>query len=443
MISVQRMKELFTFSLPIIAGQIGQMLFGVGDIIVAGRYSTEVVSAIGVAGGIFAPFILIGLGLCFAVSPLTSKALGEKRPIESLLASAYTLGLLISIILIAVLCVLITNLSLFNLLPEIEPLVADYLWIVAPSLIGIIHFQISKEYLQALDDTYFSNGLVLFFNLINIGLNIILIFGLWFIPEMGIKGAALGSLIGRILMAVTLFLYLRRRFEFSSKPKRKEMLEIFHLGFPISISTFFEVMVFSAVTVLIGKMDVLTSAAHNIVLTMASLTFMVPLGMSSACSVKIAMSYGKSQYQELKEFAVAGLMLSTLFMASTALSYFIIPHFLVRFATNDPALISAAVNLLFFAALFQIPDGLQVTLLGILRGLGITKLPMLLTFIANWLIGLPIGFYFATQTDMKARGLWLGLTIGLTLMSIALTILFIHDYNKKALRFHEGPHHNS
>lgn len=443
MISPRRMKELFTFSLPIIAGQIGQMLFGVGDIIVAGRYSTEVVSAIGVAGGIFAPFILIGLGLCFAVSPLTSKAIGENRPIESLLTSAYTLGFIISLILTGLLAAIIGNLSFFNLLPEIEPLVANYLWIVAPSLFAIIHFQVSKEYLQALNDTYFSNGLVLFFNLVNIGLNIILIFGLWFIPEMGIKGAALGSLIGRVMMAVVLFLYLRRRYEYSAKPKRKEMLEIFHLGFPISISTFFEVMVFSAVTVLIGKMDVLTSAAHNIVLTMASLTFMVPLGMSSACSVKIAMCYGRSEYQELKEFAVAALVLSTVFMASTALSYFLIPHYLVRFATNDPVLIGAAVNLLFFAALFQVPDGLQVTLMGILRGLGVTRLPMLLTFIANWLIGLPIGYYFATQTEMKARGLWLGLTIGLTLMSIALTILFIHDYKKKALRFHEGPRHNS
>lgn len=406
------------------------MLFGVGDVVVAGRYSQEVVSAIGVAGGLFAPFILVGLGLCFAISPLASRFEGEKRDYPHLLSSAYWLSTFVALVLMGVLAVVINSIHHFKLLPEIEPLVVQYLWIVMPSLLGIVHFQVSKEYLQAKGHTFMSNGLILFFNGINVVLNIVLIFGLGPIPELGIQGAALATLIGRSLMALSLYLYIRYEFIYERAPKISEMREIIKLGLPISMSTFFEVMVFSVVTLLIGQMDVVTSAAHNIVLTMAGLTFMVPLGMSSAVSVKVAHAFGRGDREGVKSEAFSALGLSLGFMGLTACLYFTIPEILLLFATDDPILIEAAAALLFFAALFQLPDGAQITLMGILRGLGVTKLPMLLTFVANWVIALPTGYYLAFHQGLQARGLWLGLAIGLTGMSLALAGIFWWELRK-------------
>jgi multidrug resistance protein, MATE family len=427
------MKSLFLFALPIIAGQVGQMLFGVGDIIVAGRYSNEVVSAIGVAGGIFAPFILVALGLCFAISPLASRYEGEKRPYPRLLTSAYLLTFVIATILIGFLAIVIFNIHWFGLLPEIEYLVVQYLWIVAPSLYGIVHFHVSKEFLQARGQTFLSNGLVLFFVLLNLPLNAIFMFGLLGCPELGIQGAALATLIGRTLMALMLHVSIRRNISYERALDFAEVKSILRLGLPISASTFFEVMVFSAVTLLIGRMDVLTSAAHNIVLTMASLTFMVPLGVSSAVSVRAGMAFGRKNLAELKEAAISSLVISLGFMSITALLYFTIPQILLRFATNDPELIAVASSLLFFAALFQLPDGAQITLLGVLRGMGITRLPMILTFICNWLVALPLGVLLAYRFEMEARGLWLGLALGLTGMSFALGIVLWRQIKKMAL----------
>jgi multidrug resistance protein, MATE family len=424
---MKKARELFLFSLPIIIGQMGQMLFVIGDLVVVGRYSPEVVSAIGVAGGIFAPFILVALGLCFAVSPIVSRMRAQNEDHSSLLWSSYVTGLGLSIILMLVLSVVILNLSLFGLIENIEPLVERYLWIVMPSIIGIVHFQISKEYLQAYEDTYFSNGIIIVFNVLNVLVNAILVFGFLGFPELGITGAAIGSLVGRMGMALWLFLYLKKRHNYKAQFNVRQVKDLVQMGLPISASIFFEVMVISTVTVLIGRMNVTTSAAHNIVLNMASFTFMVPLGMSSAAAVKMAHAYGKRQLSELKEWATSALLISTAFMSITALLYFIIPRVLISFFTHEIELIEASVKLLFFAAIFQIPDGIQITMLGLLRGMGITKRPMIMTFIANWLVALPLGIYFAFYRDMEASGLWLGLTLGLTMMSLALGALYGHE----------------
>lgn len=427
---MKKARELFLFALPIIIGQMGQMLFVIGDLVVVGRYSPEVVSAIGVAGGIFAPFLLVALGLCFAVSPIVSRMRAQNQDHSCVLWSSYATGLGLSTVLMILLSIVILNLSLFNLVEAIEPLVERYLWIVMPSILGIIHFQISKEYLQAYEDTYFSNGIIILFNGLNVLLNAILVFGLLGLPELGITGAAIASLLGRMGMALCLFWYLKKRHVFQASLKSQHIRELLHMGLPISASTFFEVMVFSTVTILVGKMNVTISAAHNIVLNMASFSFMVPLGMSSASAVKIAHAYGRRELQELKEWAQSALLISVSFMSFTALMYFIIPELLIGLFTTDLVLVEACKKLLFFAAIFQIPDGIQITMLGLLRGMGVTKQPMVMTFIANWLIALPLGIYFAFSLSMQASGLWLGLTIGLTLMSMALASLFGYQVKK-------------
>lgn len=434
--SKTHLKETALFALPLIAGQVGQMLFGIGDIAVAGRYSPELLAGLGTATGIFAPFLMLGLGITAAVGPLHAKRRGENSEEPSFLASSLMTGLLCGLVIMLLMYAILPFLSLLKLTPEIIPLVRAYLNVVAPSIIPVLLYQIFKEYLQAEDKTLMANAIILVFTVINLPLNALLMFGYGSIPSMGIYGAALATLICRTLMMVVIWIYTTRTHHKIGLKIRFDLIkEVLKLGVPIGMGTLTEVLVFSTVTVLVGGMSVLASAGHNIVLNLASLTFMVPLALGSAASVKVGYQYGAKNASELDAYALSALTLAAGFMILTAMLYFTIPELLLRFATNDPELLAAGVKLLFFVALFQMPDGLQVTLWGILRGIGVTKVPMFLSLIGNWCIGLPIGCYFAYQKAMEAQGLWAGLAIGLTFMAISLGVVYFGARRKLQLAF--------
>lgn len=418
-----KIREVLIFSLPLIAGQIGQMMFGIGDLLVAGRYSTQLVAALGVANGLFSPFFMICLGMTFAVAPLTARYIGENKEDHSLLSSSLIVCLSFGVIGHILLEILVLNLPLFKLQPELVPDVVDYLNICIPSIYGAILFQVCKEYLQAHMKTYFSNGLIVVMNFVNILLNYVLIFGVMGITPMGIKGLAYATLFTRTLMGLILLIYVFKAFGIK-KFIKKEIIEIVTLGFPIATSVLIEVLVFATVTTLIGRMPALTSAAHNIALNLASLTFMVPLAVASAAGTFVGLHFGKKNLSELMKYARACLIISLGFMSLTAVSYVLVPYWLFRVFTDQQELILHGMGLLFIVGLFQLPDGAQVTLQGILRGMGVTKLPAILAFICNWLVGLPIGYYLAFHMGHQAKGLWSGLAIGLTTMAISVAILY-------------------
>ncbi|WP_372651395.1 MATE family efflux transporter [Halobacteriovorax sp.] len=421
-------KEIFIFSIPLIAGQIGQMLFGIGDIVVAGRYSNDVVAALGVANGLLAPLMMFGLGVTFAVGPLSSQFRGKKQKDNSLFANAHYLMLSLSLLLLIGIGGLILLLPTFNFNPNIAPLILDYILIAGPSIIPAILFQVSKEYLQAWDRNVFSNILILIFNVINIAMNYILIFGEFGLPELGIKGAAIATTISRTLMFLTLFFYTKSKFEIDWSFNKVLFKRIYKFGIPIGLGTLSEILMFSAVTVLIGKMSIIASASHNIVLNLASCTFMIPLAISSAASVKVGKEYGAGSQQGVLLYSLSSIIMVALIMIGTCVMYLTIPNILVRFATDDPELISYSAGLLLYVGLFQIPDGIQVTLWGVLRGLEETKYPMILSLIFNWCVGIPIGYWLATSKEMEAAGLWAGLAIGLTIMSVGLSCVFFFKY---------------
>ncbi|PIP94425.1 MAG: hypothetical protein COW00_16485 [Bdellovibrio sp. CG12_big_fil_rev_8_21_14_0_65_39_13] len=419
-----KIREIILFCLPLIAGQVGQMMFGIGDIIVAGRHSSEMVAALGVANGLFSPFFMICLGLSFAVAPLTARFIGQSKGDHNLFSSAIVASLGFCFIAHIGILIVASQIEHFHIQEVLVPEVIKYIKICTPSLYGAILFQVCKEYLQGHLKTYFSNGLIVVMNFVNIAMNIILIFGYGPIPAFGIEGAAWATLFSRTFMGVVLFIYVLKHYGLG-KVKIDLIKQVWNLGFPISISVLIEVMVFATVTTLIGRMPVISSAAHNVVLNMASLTFMVPLAVSSAAGTYVGLHFGTKNYQELVDYAHGCLFISLAFMSFTASLYFLAPQFLLRIFTDDKELIAHASTLLVIVGLFQLPDGAQVTLQGILRGIGITKIPALMAFVCNWLIGLPIGYHLAFSMGLNARGLWSGLAIGLSAMALSVAFLFI------------------
>ncbi len=418
------LKKVFIFSLPIIAGQMGQMLFGTGDLLVAGRYSQEVVSALGIAATIFSPFLMLGLGLTFAVSAITSRLKGSGIKEDDMLFNSLVLATISGVILSLALYLFSYQLHFFNLIESIEAHVISYLRITSVSLLPALLYAVYKEYLQSYGRTYVANGAILFFNITNVLLNILLMFGYGPIPEMGIEGAAIATVITRTMMFVTLSYFAHSKFKTRAHLNIERIKEIISLGLPIGLSTLSEVLVFTTVTVLVGKMNVLASASHNIVLNLGGLTFMVPLAIASSATVFVGEQYGKKNPAELFNYAIACLIISTGFMSLTAIVFFLLPSPLIRLATPDANIIDYASKLLFFVALFQVPDGIQVTLWGVLRGMATTKVPLIMCIVINWLIGLPFGIFLVKTYNMEAGGLWAGLALGLTLMSIVLAIIF-------------------
>jgi MATE family multidrug resistance protein len=226
-------------------------------------------------------------------------------------------------------------------------------------------------------------------------------------------------------MAIILWVYTYKKHPGSFKFHSTQAKELLFLGLAISVSVLFEVMMFTTITVLAGTMGILNSAAHNIALHLASLTFMVPLGLSSACTVRVAQQLGKKDYVKLHKYALAGLQTGAGFMCLSAAAYLFYPEVLARLMSDDKELITASAGLLFYVAIFQISDGIQVVLMGILRGLSITKRPTILAFIGNWIFGFPLSLYLAYEKEMLAKGLWLGLAFGLSFMAISLGILYM------------------
>jgi MATE family multidrug resistance protein len=422
------LRENLLFALPFIAGQIGIMLFGVSDVFVAGHYSQEAVAALGLATGLSSGIFMLGIGIMNAIAPLAAydKGRGEIRHIY------FLPGLLVAI-LIGLLAWPATLLSLralpwFDPNPALVPLVDEYLVWVAPSIVFVYLFSAAKEYLQARGHTIFVNAAIIFFNIVNLLLNVVLMFGLGSLQGMGVKGVALATFLTRTALAAVTLAYAWRVLKIKRNDWRtielKNVWEIFRLGLPLGVSILTEVLVFCTVTLLIGSMETVYSAAHNLVLTLASLTFMVPLALSSVAAVKVSYAKGQGDFEAVAHHAASCLLLSFLFMFTTACFYFAVPGAIVSLATSDQQLIMHASVLLLYVGIFQIPDGVQVTLFGALRGLSVARLPLLITLIGHWAIGLPIGHYLAFEKNMKAQGLWIGLTIGLIAMAIGLGLVW-------------------
>lgn len=423
-------KEILIFSLPIIAGQIGQMLFGIGDMLVAARYSSLAVASIGVAAMTFAPFLMVGVGVLLCTGPLASQAKGRGEEDPTLLYNAYYLSFLLSLVLTVILFCAPLYIDFLKLTPEIAPHVVDFLQITSFSLFPAFVYQATKDYLQANGYTIAPNVIILFFNIVNVLLNILFMFGYGSFVGYGIKGAAIATLLCRFMMAIVVFLYMKSVMKFEIKRNNQTIKTILRLGSPISFTILCEVLIFTVVTILVGGMSLVAGAAQSLVINITSLTFMVPLALGSAVSVLIGEQFGKKSISGIKRLSTGAMTLTLLLQIFFAIIYLTIPNQVMGLATKDQAVILYGATLLFWVGIFQIPDGLQVVLSGVMRGLNETKIPMLLGLVSYWVIGLPIGVYLAYTDKMEARGLWIGLAIGLTCMCILLIIFYQNRIKK-------------
>ncbi|MEX1186344.1 MAG: MATE family efflux transporter [Gemmatimonadaceae bacterium] len=421
---------LISLATPIVVVQVGLMTMGVVDAIMAGRFSAEALAATAIGNFYFFVVAIFGMGVLLVLDPLIAQAVGARD--ETGIALAVQRGLLLALVLSAVLGALMLPaegvLRALRQPDELVPLAARYVLICLPSLLPFNAFLVFRQLLQALGLTRAIVATILLCNLANVGLNWALIFGNLGFPPLGVTGAALATSISRTLLVLVLLALAWRRLRPYVRPLRRQALEraplarMLRLGLPIGAQHELEVSYFGGLILLMGLLGIVSVAAHQAAINLASLTFMVPVGVGSATAVFVGRAVGARDEPAVRRYAVAGLVCGVGFMCLAAAVFLLFPFGLAGLYSRDQEVIALAAGLIPIAGLFQVFDGTQVVSAGILRGIGDTRFPMIAAALGFWLVGLPLSLLLGFGARLGAEGLWWGSLVAL--MMVAALLLY-------------------
>lgn len=428
------LKDLLVFSMPIIFGHVGIMLIGTGDMLIAGHYSREALAAIGLAISISNPIMMLALGLLFSVSPILAQKRGRGEDISDYFFSVLLYGLVVGLLGSVLTLLSIYLLPLFGYSENLTALIREYLIITAFSILGVSLYQAVKEFYQAQEKTIAPNVIALIAAGLNVGLNHGLVNGVYGFPYLKEAGLAWASLSIRSFMALSLLVVAFGYLGKNRILKKSFFKEAIILGTPISFSIFLEVMAFCSVTLFVGKFEEVQTAANNIVLNIASLAFMVPLSIAAATAVKVGHAFGENDPKKVRIFAEVSLKSALTYTITMALIFYLFPKPILSIFSTDEAVLLWGARLIFLVCCFQLFDGAQVIISGILRGLSITRAPSVAIFIGYWIIGIPLGYYLGFYKGYEAEGFWIGLAVSLALVAGMLGVIL-----RKKLRALDGP----
>lgn len=428
---------------PVMLGMLGHTFVSFIDNIMVGQLGTAELAAVSLGNSFMFIAMSLGIGFSTAITPLVAEADGANDFSNG--KSAFKHGLILCTVLGVLLFLLVffakPLMYLMKQPVEVVELAIPYLDLVAFSLIPLVVFQAFKQFSDGLSLTKYPMYATILANVVNVGFNYVLIFGKFGFPEMGIVGAAYGTLISRFVMVAHIWWLLKGREKskyFVTNIKilalDKTMInKIIGLGAPSAMQMFFEVAIFTAAIWLSGLLGKNPQAANQIALNLSSMTFMVAMGLSVASMIRVGNQKGLQHYFELRRIAFSLFLLGFIFAIVFGVLFFIFNEALpklyldfddvINFKDNTEVLTIAS-QLLIASAIFQISDSLQVIVLGALRGLQDVKIPTIITFIAYWLIGFPISWFLGKEDAYGSFGIWIGLLAGLTSAAILLFIRF-------------------
>jgi MATE family multidrug resistance protein len=424
------LREILKLSWPMLIGNMGNMLIGVEDVFVAARHSTNTLAAISVATAIFMSIFIAGIGFLASISPIISNRRGGRKPSKNLFAISIAYSGIMSIIFFFITRVILLYIGKIGLAPVLTPMVEDYINICSFSIFGAYLYNALREFLQAYEIVMLPNLISILAIIINPILCFILVFGLFGFPELGVKGLAITALIIRSLMGLSLLIFCLSFFKGKMPSPISYLKELLKVGWPIAISLFVEFSGFNATAVLVGKISPVLAAAHNIIITFAGTSFMVPLAISNAMAVKVGFANGQGNFNDIKKYSIVGIGMILLFMSFTAFLFISIPKLLINIFTNDAAILQVALPVMAIVACFQIFDGMQVGFSGVLKGLKLTKYIMFTTAMAYWIVGIPLGCILAFKYHIVLIGFWSGLALALLTASLISGMIIIRKFKQ-------------
>ncbi|WP_452600067.1 MATE family efflux transporter [Pontimicrobium sp. MEBiC01747] len=428
---------------PVMLGMLGHTFVSFIDNIMVGQLGTAELAAVSLGNSFMFIAMSLGIGFSTAITPLIAEADSANNFKQG--KSAFKHGLFLCTVL-----GILLFLGVFFAKPlmylmkqpvEVVELAIPYLDLVAFSLIPLVVFQAFKQFSDGMSMTRYPMYATIVANLVNVALNYLLIFGKFGFPELGIVGAAYGTLVSRFVMLWYMWFLLKGKEKtkaFVTNIKffvlDKLMLrKLISLGAPSAMQMFFEVAIFTAAIWLSGLLGKNPQAANQIALNLSSMTFMVAMGISVASMIRVGNQKGLKQYFELRRIAFSLFLLGIIFAVAFGLIFLLFHDYLPRLYVDfddvvnyndNMEVVGIASKLLLAAAIFQVSDSIQVVVLGALRGLQDVKIPTIITFISYWVVGFPVSWYFGTAETYGSFGIWLGLLAGLTTASILLFIRF-------------------
>lgn len=428
---------------PVILGMLGHMFVSFADNVMVGQLGAAELAAVSLGNSFFFIAMSLGIGFASAITPIVAEADSAKNPVgvknalkHGLILCGLLSGILYSLMLLAKPVMRNMDQPL-----EVVDLAIPYLDIIAISIIPLVIFEALKRFSDGLSNTKHPMYATIVANIINVAINYLLIFGSFGFPKLGIIGAGIGTLISRVIMVIFLWIIFTKNKRFKLYVTEikfkitniKIFKKITDIGLPSAFQMLFEVGIFTAAIWMSGVLGKNYQAANQIAFNLSAMTFMVGIGLGVAATIRVGNQKGLFDFVALRKIAFSIFLLTVLIEIIFALMFFILKDWLptlyldtenISKTIENGEVILIASKLLLIVALFQIFDGLQVVILGALRGLQDVKIPTLITFIAYWLIGFPICFYLGLYTPLKSIGIWIGLLISLAVSSILLYLRF-------------------
>lgn len=427
--------EILSLSFPLMVGNLGQILIGATDVFIAAKHATSTLAAISIANSIIFCILVVGLGLMSAISIVISNYRGNRKPTKKFLGSILNYAMVLAVIFCLICLLTVPLISKMGFEAELVPMIKEYIFICSFSLFGMYLYQCLKEFLLAYEIVNFPNLILIIALIVNFVLAYALVFGIGSVPGLGVIGLAIAALIVRTLMGVVLLFYCLKLVRFKNpfdKPFIKQLLKI---GMPIGLAMLLEFLGFNIITILVGKQAGILAATHNIVVTITSSAYMIPLSISSAIAIKVGFYNGAKIFPEIKRYSIAGTVLAVGFMGLCALVLSLYPLQIFEVFSNNEQMLKIGVPILHIASLYLMFDGFQVCLSGILKGLKMTKTASISVISGYWLFGLPFGFILAYHYNMSLLGFWIGLATSFLFLSAILSTIIIIKFKSLSKKY--------
>lgn len=437
----EHLKTNVNLAVPVMASHLGQVMVGVADNMMVGQVGYIPLAGASLGNAIFYFFMTFGLGVSFAITPLVGFADGEgnKKQCGQVLRHGLVVNSILGVLLFLVVMVVANYLHLLGQEAAVVEQATPYMFVIGFSMIPFLVFQSFRQFSEGLSMTKVPMVVSVSMNVLNIILNYLLIYGKFGFPELGLLGAGIATLIARIAMAIVMVGYVVSSNRF--KPYLDGLgiknldfnliKDLLRIGIPAGLQFVFEVGAFSMAAIMMGWINASTQAAHQIAINMASISYMTVSGLGAAAAIRVGNQLGMKKYKVMKRAVLSLVAMGVALMVVFAIIFILGKDTLPLLYNNQPEVVKVASSLLVIAALFQISDGVQVISLGGLRGMKDVKIPTLITFLAYWVVALPLGYILAFKYDYGAEGIWYALFLGLTIAGIWVYIRFVRLANKK------------
>lgn len=425
----RELRPTLLLAFPIVVGQVSQMLIGVTDNAFIGRVGTVELAAAAFTHGAFHIFYIIGIGLLMGAGVFAARdhGAGDEASCAAWLRHGRALALAVGVGTFGLIAILSTQLHHYGQPPEVVAVTRPFLLLIGASFIPALFFQVQRQFAESLGRPWVPMVIMIADIALNALLNWLFVFGHGGFPAMGLVGSGVATLVARTAAVIVLGLWLNFSPTFAavrSAPwtgwERRRFVELLKLGIPTGGMLLFEGGAFAMTALMMGWLGTVPLAAHQVALGCAALTFMVPLGLSIAVSLRLSKALGEGRREALRPIGFGAFFLGMGCMVLFALVFAFAGRTVTGWFTPAVDVAALAAQLLLVAAIFQLFDGAQVISAGALRGLTDVRVPTVLTFIAYWVISLPLGYWLAFRTTMGPSGLWTGLAIGLGCAAILL-----------------------